>query len=74
MLGGMLREVGLMVELGTDYEVKSTMEIAILAARNPSLGALFNFASQAHNNHFFFDTLVSPHREPSAIWTDSNCP
>ncbi|ROW17996.1 hypothetical protein VPNG_00232 [Cytospora leucostoma] len=42
---------------GTIYEGKSTQELAIQSAREPHLAALFNYASMAHNNHFFFEGL-----------------
>jgi hypothetical protein len=34
------------------------MEIAVMTARQADLAATFNYASQAHNNHFFFEALV----------------
>lgn len=30
-----------------------------MTARQADLAATFNYASQAHNNHFFFEALVS---------------
>lgn len=42
---------------GTVYEGKSTLELLIQSAREPQLAALFNYASMAHNNHFFFEGL-----------------
>ncbi len=35
------------------------MTILKSAARDPALATLFNFASMAHNNHFFFRQLVN---------------
>ncbi|KAI0136611.1 putative 37S ribosomal protein [Xylariales sp. AK1849] len=42
---------------GTEYAQKTTHEIIKLTAREPSLAATFNYASMAHNNHFFFKNL-----------------
>ncbi|KAL1852040.1 hypothetical protein Daus18300_012322 [Diaporthe australafricana] len=42
---------------GTPYESKSTLETLIATAREPHLAATFNYASMAHNNHFFFEGL-----------------
>ncbi|KAJ0121161.1 superoxide dismutase [Diaporthe amygdali] len=42
---------------GTSFEGKTTLETLILTAREPHLAATFNYASMAHNNHFFFDGL-----------------
>ncbi|ROW11585.1 hypothetical protein VMCG_01319 [Cytospora schulzeri] len=42
---------------GTVYEGKTTQELVIQSAREPHLAALFNYASMAHNNHFFFEGL-----------------
>lgn len=43
---------------GTDYQNMSVIDIAIASARQADLAATFNYASQAHNNHFFFTSLV----------------
>ncbi|KAL7270623.1 hypothetical protein RUND412_006666 [Rhizina undulata] len=48
---------------GSEFQSYSPQEIAFLTARQPANAALFNYASQAHNNHFFFDTL-SPRSTP----------
>ncbi|KAI5298042.1 mitochondrial inner membrane protein required for protein import [Ascosphaera pollenicola] len=42
---------------GTIYENQEVKDIAIETARNPNLAQLFNFASMAANNHFFFSTI-----------------
>lgn len=42
----------------TEFANKPAMDIAILTARQADLAATFNYASQAHNNHFFFEALV----------------
>lgn len=44
--------------VGTEFESKPTVDIAVLTAREPHLAAIFNYASQAHNNHFFFESLA----------------
>ncbi|KAF8247447.1 manganese and iron superoxide dismutase [Wilcoxina mikolae CBS 423.85] len=41
----------------TEYENKTPLDIAVMTARQADLAATFNYASQAHNNHFFFETL-----------------
>lgn len=43
---------------GTTLEAQTALDIAIQSSRRPELAATFNFASQAHNNHFFFESLV----------------
>lgn len=42
---------------GTPFEDKNTKETLIATAREPHLAATFNYASMAHNNHFFFSGL-----------------
>ncbi|KFY28159.1 hypothetical protein V493_03069 [Pseudogymnoascus sp. VKM F-4281 (FW-2241)] len=46
----------LTVGSGEDYS-SSTKNLLIKYARQPSMASLFNHASMAHNNHFFFSTL-----------------
>ncbi|KEY70662.1 hypothetical protein S7711_02262 [Stachybotrys chartarum IBT 7711] len=41
--------------VGTELEDKSTKTIALMTAREPSQAPIFNYASMAHNNHFFFE-------------------
>lgn len=41
-------------------------DLLINTARDPNLAPTFNYASMAHNNHFFFSTLVSYHK---LFWT-----
>jgi hypothetical protein len=43
---------------GTPDESTSTKNLAIKFARQPDQAATFNYASMAHNNHFFFKCLV----------------
>ncbi|KAI3392823.1 hypothetical protein diail_5172 [Diaporthe ilicicola] len=42
---------------GTQFESKDTLETLIATSREQHLAATFNYASMAHNNHFFFDGL-----------------
>ncbi|KAK3113793.1 hypothetical protein LTR53_008571 [Teratosphaeriaceae sp. CCFEE 6253] len=42
---------------GEPYENSHTKDIAIQFARDPMSASLFNHASMAHNNHYFFSTL-----------------
>ncbi|KAI4223426.1 MAG: hypothetical protein L6R40_008503 [Gallowayella cf. fulva] len=44
----------------TKDENTKTKDLLIKYARDPNHAALFNYASAAHNNHFFFETLVPP--------------
>ncbi|KAK9471776.1 mitochondrial 37S ribosomal protein mS42 [Dipodascopsis tothii] len=52
---------------GTDHETKSMFNLMLSTARQHSEAALFNHASAAHNNHFFFSSLVTDGKptEPS---------
>lgn len=42
---------------GTELEDKDTKTIALMTAREPNQAPIFNYASMAHNNHFFFDGI-----------------
>ncbi|KAI0486035.1 Manganese/iron superoxide dismutase [Xylaria cf. heliscus] len=44
---------------GTDFENETPLTILKSAARDPAQAAVFNYASMAHNNHFFFNQLVN---------------
>ncbi|KAI8954277.1 Manganese/iron superoxide dismutase [Xylaria longipes] len=44
---------------GTDFEHQKPLTILKSTARDPAQAALFNYASMAHNNHFFFSQLVN---------------
>ncbi|OAQ72184.1 superoxide dismutase [Pochonia chlamydosporia 170] len=48
---------------GTELEDKDTKTISLLTAREPSQAPIFNYASMAHNNHFFFQG-ISPAGTP----------
>ncbi|KAL8814183.1 MAG: hypothetical protein Q9223_006572 [Gallowayella weberi] len=43
----------------TKDENTKTKDLLIKYARDPNRAALFNYASAAHNNHLFFETLVT---------------
>ena len=43
---------------GTPEESVPTKTLLLSNAREPDKAALFNYASMAHNNHFFFNCLV----------------
>lgn len=34
-------------------------ELLVKYSRRPEMASVFNYASMAHNNHFFFNCLVS---------------
>ena len=42
---------------GTQYELNDIQSLIFRTARQPSQAAIFNYASQAWNNHFFFQTI-----------------
>lgn len=41
----------------TDHEGRDVKDIALLTARDPDTAPIFNYASMAHNNQFFFQHL-----------------
>ncbi|KAL8703059.1 MAG: hypothetical protein Q9201_003759 [Fulgogasparrea decipioides] len=54
-------------------ENTATKELLLKYARDPNHAALFNYASAAHNNHFFFDSLSpSPISVPPALLSQIN--
>jgi Fe-Mn family superoxide dismutase len=46
------------IHSGGEYEFKTTKDIAIKYARDPNSAPIFNYASMAHNNAFFFSTIT----------------
>lgn len=52
---------------GTDYMNKTALDITVMTSRQADLAATFNYASQAHNNHFFFETLVRRFPYPNLL-------
>jgi len=56
---------------GGVYESKAPKDIAIKFARDPNSAPIFNYASMAHNNNFFFSCLSSHETAmPSALKAD----
>jgi len=47
----------LTIASGGQHEFKTPKDIAMIYARDPNSAPLFNYASMAHNNHFFFEAL-----------------
>ena len=47
------------VSTGTKDEPLDTGNLVGKYARHPNSATLFNYASMAHNNHFFFQSTVS---------------
>lgn len=43
---------------GTELEEKDAKTVALLTAREPSQAPIFNYASMAHNTHFFFQGIA----------------
>jgi len=41
----------------TDFETKDLKNIVLATAREPQYASIFNYASMAHNNHFFFNGI-----------------
>lgn len=48
------------VTVGTDLDNKDVKAVAMATARDPSKAHIFNYASMAHNNHFFFKNITVP--------------
>ncbi|KAI3329465.1 manganese and iron superoxide dismutase [Xylariaceae sp. AK1471] len=48
-----------MITAGTEYESQTPLTILKSTARDSSQAALFNYASMAFNNHFFFTQLTN---------------
>lgn len=44
---------------------KDMKSLLIETARNPQQAAIFNHASMAWNNHFYFQSIVNSHSFPS---------
>ena len=59
---------------GTQFEDKTALETLILTSREPHLAATFNYASMAHNNHFFFNGLVCTPLPVTPILPSSSSP
>lgn len=44
----------------------NTKELVEKYSKRPEMASLFNYASMAHNNHFFFNCLVNSHTDSLA--------
>lgn len=51
---------------GTTYATKTALDIALDTSREASLAATFNYASMAHNIHFYFETISNKGTEAGA--------
>ncbi|KAI1083274.1 manganese and iron superoxide dismutase [Whalleya microplaca] len=49
---------------GTEFEDQDPLSILKATAREPSTAAVFNYASMAHNNAFFFENLANLQKTP----------
>lgn len=43
---------------GQGFEDKSVKEIALITSREARYASIFNYASMAHNNHFYFESIA----------------
>ncbi|KAM3543466.1 hypothetical protein ARSEF1564_003613 [Beauveria bassiana] len=56
---------------GTELEDKDTKTIALMTAREPNQAPIFNYASMAHNNHFYFQGIApAPVAMPEKLRVD----
>lgn len=56
---------------GTEFEQSDTYKTLVSTARDPNKAPIFNHASMAHNNHFFFKNLsLNPREMPSDLRRD----
>ncbi|PWW76225.1 manganese and iron superoxide dismutase, partial [Tuber magnatum] len=51
------------VTAGTEFDGMDAMDITIATARQPDRASIFNYASQAYNNHFFFQGIGQNHTD-----------
>lgn len=63
--GGLLAALNDQVK-GTVHEDASVFTTILRTCNRPGQAAVFNYAAQAHNNHFFFSQLT-PHEHQSAM-------
>ncbi|XXG93902.1 hypothetical protein Hte_000152 [Hypoxylon texense] len=52
-----------MTEIGTEFESEAALTIVKATAREPHHAPIFNYASMAHNNAFFFENLANLNSE-----------
>ncbi|KAM3444089.1 hypothetical protein NHJ13734_001568 [Beauveria thailandica] len=56
---------------GTELEDKDTKTIALMTAREPNQAPIFNYASMAHNTHFYFQSIApAPVAMPEKLRVD----
>ncbi|QPG77285.1 hypothetical protein FOA43_004693 [Brettanomyces nanus] len=53
--------------VGTEFETRTPLAIVLSSARKQHLGPIFHYASQAHNNHLFFQQLVPSESSRSSL-------
>lgn len=56
-------------DAGTQHERKTVAQIVIETAPEPSQSLAFNYASEALNNGFFLDYLVSSSPHPCFVFS-----
>ncbi|EPS37097.1 hypothetical protein H072_9291 [Dactylellina haptotyla CBS 200.50] len=52
---------------GTEYQYHLPLQLAIMTSRNSDLASIFNYASMAHNNHFYFKSLSPVTTAPGSL-------
>ncbi|KAK6354419.1 hypothetical protein TWF730_008824 [Orbilia blumenaviensis] len=52
---------------GTNLQTQHALQVALLTARDSDQAATFNYASMAHNNHFFFQSLTATPINPGPV-------
>ncbi|KAI9729571.1 MAG: hypothetical protein M1834_006767 [Cirrosporium novae-zelandiae] len=71
--GFMVHKLNLLISGTPDAQATDTKTLLIKYARQPDRAAYFNYASMAHNNHFFFSSLSpTPTAIPSSLLHDIN--
>lgn len=53
--------------IGTSFEARTPLSIILSTAKKQQYASLFHYASQAHNNHFFFQQLTAKGTSASQI-------
>ncbi|KAF3142397.1 hypothetical protein TWF703_000785 [Orbilia oligospora] len=56
-----------LVTAGTHLQNQHPLQVAILTSRDSDQAATFNYASMAHNNHFFFQSLSTSPTRPESM-------
>ncbi|KAK6529891.1 hypothetical protein TWF281_009045 [Arthrobotrys megalospora] len=52
---------------GTNLQSQHPLQVAILTSRDSDQASTFNYASMAHNNHFFFESITANPAPPSSV-------